>query len=358
MPRRYTRIHRLLKIIMLIQSGDGWSCSRLARECRATQRTIYRDLKELDGAGVPLFFDSETGGYRIRADFFLPPVQLTLEEALAISALAEHVASREQIPFLRPAARALAKLRGQLPPVLRRELARQESQISIQLAAANPPEAAADVYTRVSQALARRVALRCRYDSAGARSAGAAETSGETRHSSRAADEEFLFRPYCLFFSTRAWYVLGYHGGRGEVRCLKLNRFNAIRLTKESYEIPRTFSLEKHLGNAWRMIRGKTRYQVELIFDREFADTVSDTQWHRTQQIRWLEDGSICFTCTVDGLEEIVWWVLSMGPHCRVVRPPELRQQVRELARQIVALYDDAPDARTGDARRGRVTIG
>jgi predicted DNA-binding transcriptional regulator YafY len=38
-------------------------------------------------------------------------------------------------------------------------------------------------------------------------------------------------------------------------------------------------------------------------------------------------------------LEEIVWWVLSMGPHCVVQHPGELAQQVKSLAAVIVAKY-------------------
>ena len=50
-------------------------------------------------------------------------------------------------------------------------------------------------------------------------------------------------------------------------------------------------------------------------------------------------EASITFRCKVDGLEEIVWWILSMGPHCTVKKPKELADQVRTLAGGIVAQY-------------------
>lgn len=40
-----------------------------------------------------------------------------------------------------------------------------------------------------------------------------------------------------------------------------------------------------------------------------------------------------------DGLDEIVWWVLSMGPHCVVKKPGLLAERVRELAQGIVDVY-------------------
>ncbi len=46
------------------------------------------------------------------------------------------------------------------------------------------------------------------------------------------------------------------------------------------------------------------------------------------------------FRCKVDGLDEIVWWILSMGPHCVVNKPPELADRVGELAAGIVSQYE------------------
>jgi len=87
------------------------------------------------------------------------------------------------------------------------------------------------------------------------------------------------------------------------------------------------------------MIRGDKRYEVELLFDAEFAETVADTHWHRTQEFIWRDDGSILFRCTVDGLDEIIWWILSMGPHCVVKRPKELAERVKQLAAAVMTKY-------------------
>jgi len=335
----YSRIHRLLKIITLIQGSQGWTATRLALECKVTERTIYRDLKMLEGAGIPYFFDEEQKSYSIRRDFFLPPVQLTLDESLALASLAEHIGGSEQVPFMNAASKAIAKLRGQLPPAIRQELEQIESHVSIRLAASNPPEAAADVYGKVQQALKKKHALLCQY-----------ESMGKDHKPSKNGD--FVFHPYALFFGQRAWYVLGHHCVRDEVRCLKLNRFTKIQPVNKPYEIPKDFTLDKHLGNAWRMIRGQKRYDIELEFDQEFADTIADTQWHRTQEVTWRDDGSIRFCCKVDGLEEIVWWILSMGPHCVVRQPKELAQQVRNLARHLYEQYDEQGGVKSSPAKR------
>src|SRR3954462_14997426 len=106
MAADYTRIHRLLRILTLIQGEKGWSAKRLALECGTTERNIYRDMKMLEGAGIPYFYDDESKGYAVRRVFFMPAVSLTQDESLALIALGEHGGEKEQIPFTKPAGRA------------------------------------------------------------------------------------------------------------------------------------------------------------------------------------------------------------------------------------------------------------
>lgn len=324
------RIHRLLRIVTLIQGGGGWTPERLAEETGRSKRTIFRDLNILERAGIPYFFDERAGGYTIRRDFFMPAIDLTLEESLALLALAELIGAQEQIPLTRAAGRAMAKIRATLPSSIRDELEALEKHLSVSLARSGPSGGYDDVYQTVRTAIRKRRVLECRYESV---------RRGEKQPATK-GDDRFHFHPYALVFNQRAWYVIGHHEARAALRTLKLNRFTHCALTNLKYDMPKDFSLDDHLGCAWRMIRGSKRYEVELRFDAEFAETVADTHWHATQEIDWHDDGSITFRCTVDGLDEIVWWVLSMGPHCRVVKPKALATRIRDLARETVQQYE------------------
>ena len=55
-----SRIHRLLKLIGLLQAGKGYNIERLAMACRVSRRTIFRDLDVLRQSGVPLHFDQQS----------------------------------------------------------------------------------------------------------------------------------------------------------------------------------------------------------------------------------------------------------------------------------------------------------
>ena len=323
MSAKYSRVHRLLRILYLIDRETGWTAEKLADTCDVSTRNIYRDMEMIKQAGFHCFFDRKTGGYRVDRQLFMPPVELTLDEALALMALGEQIGGKGQIPFTSAAGRALSKIRGRLPAQMQRELDELDDHLEVRLPSTAPEDGADDVYEKVRTAITSRTALLCSYESR-----------------SKSDDEEtFYFEPYVLFFSQRAWYAVGFHRGRQSVRSLKLSRFTRLERTEDAYKIPARFSLDKYLGNAWRMIRGSKRYKVKIAFDAEFADNIAETNWHPTQEIDWLEDGSIHFNCEVDGLDEIVWWVLGMGPHARVIQPAELAERVADLARQVAERY-------------------
>jgi predicted DNA-binding transcriptional regulator YafY len=76
---KYERLARLLRIVTLVNAQRNLNRKDLARKCEVSVRTIQRDIDTLSYAGVPIFWAED--GYRIMPDFFLPPVNLSLEEA-------------------------------------------------------------------------------------------------------------------------------------------------------------------------------------------------------------------------------------------------------------------------------------
>lgn len=323
----YTRVHRLLRLLLLVQTGR-YRAKELAAACDTSPRNVYRDLKELEGAGLPVRFDRESDCYRLEAGFHLPPMQLTIEECLALSLLIEQLGGRKQIPFLGEAMHALRKIEAQLPAPIRERIEGDRGSLEVRTAAAEPADQHRDVYEKIRRAIRDRAALEVAYEPA---------TSANGR-----GERRFVLEPYALFFSVRAWYVVGRRRDTGDLRSLKLSRFASLKEHGDRYRIPKSFSLDAHLGNAWRMIRGGADLAVEVRFDAEFAATVSDTIWHRTQEVRHHADGSCTMAFSVSGLDEIAWWVLSMGPHCQVLKPKALAERVRDLAARTAESYAKA----------------
>jgi len=215
-----------------------------------------------------------------------------------------------------------------------------DGHVHIDLARSAADDSCRDVYDEMRDAIARRHIVICTYDAASPRAGDDSES-------------EFELRPYALWFCQRAWYVVGHHSGRNAVRRLKLNRFTSVRVTDRPFAIPDDFDLREDLGLAWRMIRGETRYRIAIRFAPAFADAASETRWHPTQEEEWDHDaGTVTLRFTVDGLDEIVWWVLGYGPGATVLEPPELIEKVRELAQATAGQYARRPGTKKWQCRK------
>src|SRR6185436_16295851 len=93
------RITRLLKLLQMLQSGSGQNADGLANACAVSRRTVFRDLDSLRLAGVPLVFDQERDRYSIPGGYYLPPINFTAAEALALMALAHELGRLHRLPF-------------------------------------------------------------------------------------------------------------------------------------------------------------------------------------------------------------------------------------------------------------------
>jgi predicted DNA-binding transcriptional regulator YafY len=327
----YTKIHRLLRLIFLIKGHRGITKQDLLREFHTNPKTLQRDIKTLRDLGVPILYDKERGGYLLGKGFFMPPVEFTFDEALSLLTLLQQIPADDQIPHLATARRALQKIRSHFRDQLQDDLAPLDGKIHLHLARNAGNDGSADVYEKVRLALASRRTLSCRY---------------QANHSAHEEAETELFelRPYALWYCQRAYYVVGLHCGRNDIRQLKLARFDYMQLTPKPYAIPDDFSLTRYLGNAWRMIRGPIDHRVLIRFDKDRANTATETHWHPTQsEEAWHEDGSVTLAFTVSSFKEIKWHILAYGPHAQVLHPPELANEVQALAQATARRYTAEP---------------
>ncbi|MEL7462146.1 MAG: HTH domain-containing protein, partial [Pseudomonadota bacterium] len=79
------RADRLFQIVQMLRGGRLLTARTLAERLEVSERTIYRDIADLQGTGVPI--DGEAGvGYLMREGFDLPPLMFTRDEIVALVA--------------------------------------------------------------------------------------------------------------------------------------------------------------------------------------------------------------------------------------------------------------------------------
>lgn len=111
--RRSQRHHAVLDVLRA-NAERPFSVPRLAERFAVSTRTIERDLRALQEAGVPIYaVAGRHGGYAVRRDYSLPPLAFAPREATAVVAgLSVMTAS----PFAEDSRRAMDKVLAAMPP--------------------------------------------------------------------------------------------------------------------------------------------------------------------------------------------------------------------------------------------------
>lgn len=112
------RADRLFQIVDLLRPGRLTTARDLAARLEVSERTVYRDVADLIGSGVPI--EGAAGaGYLMRAGYDLPPLMLTRDEAQALVAGARMMRAFAGTKMQRAATEAMDKILAVLPADLK-----------------------------------------------------------------------------------------------------------------------------------------------------------------------------------------------------------------------------------------------
>lgn len=322
--RPYDRTARLNRICQLLyEYPQGLPPRRLGELCQVSVRTIFRDLKSIQrDSSYPLW--QEGGRYGLEQSAFLPPIKLTLLEAMALF-LAARLASRysdERDPSILSAFDKLAA-------ILPRTVAQHVSETVRGMLSRRENPHFARVFDLLATAWATGRRVRIWYPWTGG---------------SASVVYERLVEPYFLEPSPigHSCYLIAFCHHAGAIRTFKLERIQAIELTDQPYQVPTHFDANSYLKASWGVVADE-EVDVRLRFSPAVASRVQECTWHPSQSILKREDGGVEFGVTVAGTMEITPWILSWGAEVEVLAPPELRTRIGQIAGKMAEAYGLLP---------------
>jgi len=208
------RADRLFQVVQVIRGRRLTTAAFLARRLEVSERTIYRDVADLQHQGVPI--EGEAGvGYRLGAGFDLPPLMLTQDEASALVASARLAQSWLDPAMARAVEGALGKILSVLPPAAR--VAAESLALYAPMPALALDAPARARLQTLREAVQSRHKLRMDYrDVAGAAS-------------------RRIVRPLGCFYWGRVWTFSAWCELRGDFRGFRVDRIDAIEVLPERF---------------------------------------------------------------------------------------------------------------------------
>lgn len=214
------RADRLFQIVQHLRGGRLVTARTLAERLEVSERTIYRDIADLQASGVPV--DGAAGvGYVMMGGFELPPLMFTRDEIVALVAGARLIRAWGGAAMARGAEEALVKITAVLPEAERaRSAAVQVHSMA--------PGMTDDLRARIDSleaAVDRQALLEITY-------ADAAGTGTRRR-----------IRPLGLWFWGRVWTLVAWCELREDFRMFRLDRIIGLEDTGATYRAERDKSL-------------------------------------------------------------------------------------------------------------------
>lgn len=223
------RADRLFEIVQQLRGDRLVTAQSLADKLEVSVRTIYRDVRDLQTAGVPI--DGEAGvGYLLRPGFQLPPLMFTLAEIEALIVGARMVEAWAGKSLSAAAAEALVKIGAVVPP--------DRMRIAERVAIFAP-------------GMKFDETMRTRFDLF----ALAIEQKRKAFFAYQALDgesSERTVRPLALAFWGGTWTLAAWCELRSDFRTFRLDRAESVQITEDRFTHERGRSLEDYLASVTR----------------------------------------------------------------------------------------------------------
>jgi len=221
------RADRLFRIVQMLRSGRLKTAHALAERLQVSDRTIYRDVRDLQLAGQPI--EGEAGvGYVLRRDFDLPPLMFTSEEVTALVLGARLVKAWGGTEMVAAAGAALARIEAVLPA----ELAARVDAIALYSPAFQMPAAHRRLLDRLHAACLSRSVIIFTY-------------TRLADDSTRA--EQRTVRPLALAFWSGVWTLAAWCETRNDFRSFRIDRMEGFTDTGVTFTPKRGQRLEDFL---------------------------------------------------------------------------------------------------------------
>ncbi|MFC1677722.1 helix-turn-helix transcriptional regulator [Planctomycetota bacterium] len=309
------KIDRLLQLITTLQTGQCYSVDGLAEMFKVSRRTVFRDLKNLQKAGIPCYYDNKNHSYRIDSEFFMPPQDLTVPEALSLFLLVYKLKDCIDLPLGDLALKAALKIESNLPEKTKRYCNSVLANISVKARPRTRKNISYELFTFIQQAILKKQIVNVRYNSI-----------------SKKKTVTFDLYPHHILFNENKWYVIGKSSTHKDMRSFRLDQIAEVKIRNKCFVQDRDFDISNYIGRAWLMLKEGRLHNVKLRFVPEIASEVASSQWHKTQTVTFEDDGSAIIEFRIDGLDEITPWILSYGDQVKVIKPESLRQRIYATA--------------------------
>lgn len=219
-----SQLPRLISILTLLKSKRILTATELSEKFEVSVRTIYRDIRKLEEAGVPVI-TLEGIGYSLMEGYIVAPVQFTEKEANALITAKHLISQSNDTSFISDFEEALTKIKS----VFRSSIQEKSEKLNGKIHVFNfgQEKVSSNALSEIQLAATNQNYLEINYQ--------------------KANDTNITFRkvePYAIFSTQNKWILVAWCHMRLSYRSFRVDRIQHFKVLPEIFE-DRKFSIQE-----------------------------------------------------------------------------------------------------------------
>ncbi|MDA3927325.1 MAG: YafY family protein [Prolixibacteraceae bacterium] len=318
--QKMNRTDRLSAILIQLQSKRIVRAQEIADRFEISIRTVYRDIRALEEAGVPI--GAEAGiGYFLEESYHLPPVMFSSEEASALLFGEKLIEKMSDEKIKKDFCSALYKIKAVLKPDEKDHLEKLQEKVAVY-----NMNSLGDSYQQlrlndIQQALVKKQVLRIRY---------------ESRYAEEALCREV--EPIGLCNYSSRWHLFAWCKMRNDYRDFRLDRILELETTKDNFKGKKHLSIDEYMQATSPFTNTAN---ISILVPKQRKKYLDDTKYWYGFLSEEEQVDTIRMKFTNEELKGFAVWLLNTGCHAKVEEPAELQEIILGYVRDMVESYKD-----------------
>ena len=312
------RTDRLSAILIQLQSKRVVKAQEIADRFEISLRTVYRDIRALDEAGVPI--GAEAGvGYFLSDSYHLPPVMFTNEEASALLFGEKLIEKMSDDKIKADFCSALYKVKAILKPGEKDYLEKLHDRIAVYNMNTMSNQYQRLYLNEIQQALVSKQVLKITYESKYAEEAVCREVEpiGLCNYSSR-------------------WHLLAWCRLRNDYRDFRLDRIINLLPTNEYFKGKQHISIGEYMKMTSPF---SNTANIAILIPKRRKKYIEDSKYWYGFILEEENEDFYKMEFSNDDLNGFAVWLLNTGSHARVEKPEELKSIIQKFIKDTIENY-------------------
>jgi predicted DNA-binding transcriptional regulator YafY len=314
------RIDRLNAVLIQLQSKKIVKAHEIASRFNISLRTVYRDIRSLEEAGVPI--GAEAGvGYYLSDTYHLPPVMFSPDEAAALLFGEKLVEQMSDDKVRNDFCSALFKIKAILKPKEKDHLEKLHEQIRVFNPSTMSPKFNQLFLNEIQQAMVKYQALQICYESKYARESVCR-----------------IIEPIGLCNYSSRWHLFAWCQKRKDYRDFRLDRIVSLTPVEIFFKEKKHPSIEEFLKLNNPL---KSDPNISLLVDPSRKKYLEESKyWYGFISEEPYEKG-VRMKFSNDELNGFAVWLLSSGCLATIESPEELKGILTSYLEDVYVNYKD-----------------